>query len=137
MATLLERQTKEPCLTIDEYNKPRTITGREAIGTLIAHIIEIEPGTYSNKPELGVGIKSRYRYNDKESLKRLAQDIKDQINTYLPEFNAVDVTIDIDRHRPNKTKGDEIVINIRADGVMYKYETAQQDIKIDLNDLNS
>lgn len=132
----LERRTREPCLSIDEFNKPLVLEGKDAISTLLIHLILLEPGTYSTKPGMGVGLVSRYRYNDEQSLQKLRSDIKDQIDAYLPEFNAVDVNVYMDKHSPDKEKGNEIVIEISIDGTLYKYETAQQfDNKIGLIDL--
>lgn len=136
MPSPLELQTKEPCLSIDEFNKPSVLKGRDAISTLLIHLILLEPGTYFNKPGMGVGLISRYRYNDKNSLETLQEDIRSQIDSYLPEFDAVDVNVYMDRHSPEKEKGNEIVIEITIDKVIYKYETVQQnDNKIGLIDL--
>lgn len=134
----IEAQTKEPCLSIDEFNMPKVLTGREAISTLITHLILLEPGTYSNRPSMGVGLVSKYRYNDEKSLEQLRKDIQDQVNRYLPEFQAVDVTVYMDKHNTEKEKGDEIIIEINVDGVIYKYETSQQENnKIGLIDLKA
>lgn len=136
MAGLLETQTKEPCLTIDEFNRPRTITGREAIGTILTHLILLEPGTYSNRPSMGVGLVSRYRYNDRKSLDKLKEDIKEQIDIYLPEFQGVDVNIRLDEHSIHKKTGDEIIIEISVDGVLYAFETSKlKEQKIGIDDI--
>lgn len=136
MASSLERQTREPCLSIDEFNKPKILEGRDAISTLLSHLILLEPGTYASHPTMGVGLVSRYRYNNKESLEQLKKDIQDQVNRYLPEFQAVDVSVRLDPHGHEKENGDEIIIEINIDGVIYKYETSQQENnKIGLIDL--
>lgn len=128
---LLEQKTQEVCLTTNEFNRPSVLEGREAISTLLVHLILLEPGTYSNRPSMGVGLVSRYRYNDEESLTQLQEDIKNQVETYLPEFEAVDVTVSMDKDNNN-----EIVLGISVDGVLYQYETAKQsDNNIDLIDL--
>lgn len=136
MSSLLENLTKEPCLSVDDFNRPKILEGREAISTLLVHLILLEPGTYASHPTMGVGLVSRYRYNDEESLKQLQQDIEEQITTFLPEFEAVDVNVYMDRHSPTKNTNNEIVIEIEVDGVIYKYETEKQaDNKIGLMDL--
>lgn len=128
---LLEDMTKEPCLTTNDFNRPAILEGRDAISTLLVHLILLEPGTYSNRPEMGVGLVSRYRYNEEESLQQLQKDIAKQVSIYLPEFEMVDVNVYMDQ-----TTNNEIVIEIYLDGVLYKYETAQQkDNNIGLNDL--
>lgn len=136
MSSLLENLTKEPCLSVDDFNRPKILEGREAISTLLVHLILLEPGTYANHPTMGVGLVSRYRYNDEESLEQLQQDIEEQITTFLPEFEAVNVNVYMDRHSPSKNTNNEIVIEIEVDGVIYKYETEKQaDNKIGLMDL--
>lgn len=138
MASQLELRTREPCLSIDEFNKPLILRGKDAISTLLIHLILLEPGTYSNKPGMGVGLVSRYRYNDEQSLEKLKTDIKNQVDAYIPEFDAVDVNVYMDRHNSNKTKGNEIIIEIVIDDTLYKYETTKQsDNKIGLIDLQA
>lgn len=138
MASQLELRTREACLSIDEFNKPLILRGKDAISTLLIHLILLEPGTYSNKPGMGVGLVSRYRYNDEQSLEKLKTDIKNQVDAYIPEFDAVDVNVYMDRHNSNKTKGNEIIIEIVIDDTLYKYETTKQsDNKIGLIDLQA
>lgn len=136
MSSVLENLTKEPCLSVDDFNRPKILEGREAISTLLVHLILLEPGTYASRPTMGVGLVSRYRYNDEDSLEQLQNDIREQITTFLPEFEAVDVNVYMDRHSPNKNTNNEIIIEIEVDGVVYKYETEKQaDNKIGLMDL--
>lgn len=137
MSSLLENITKEPCLTVDEFNRPKILEGREAISTLLVHLILLEPGTYASHPTMGVGLVSRYRYNDEESLEQLQEDIYEQISMYLPEFQAVDVNVYMDPHNyQTKNTNNEIIIDISIDGVIYRYETEKQaDNKIGLVDL--
>lgn len=138
MASPLELRTREPCLSIDEFNKPLILGGKDAISTLLIHLILLEPGTYSTRPGMGVGLISRYRYNDEQSLEALKLDIKSQVDAYLPEFDAVDVNVYMDKQNPDEEKGNEIVIEIVVDDTLYKYETVQQsDNKIGLIDLQA
>lgn len=131
MNTEMEKQTKEACLTTDEFNKPRILEGRDAISTLLVHLILLEPGTYPSRPEMGVGIVSRYRYSDTADIAQLALDIEDQISTFLPEFEGVDIDVSTEKNDNN-----EILIDIFANGVLYRYETAEQkNNKIGLIDL--
>lgn len=128
----------EPCLSIDEFNKPKILDGKDAISTLLIHLILLEPGTFSNRPGMGVGLISRYRYIEKDGLQQLQKDIESQINSYLPEFEAVEVKVSMDETIPKEEGGigNEIVIEIIIDEVIYKYETAKQkDNKIGLIDL--
>ena len=75
-------------------------------------------------------------FRSRKSLDKLKEDIKDQIDTYLPEFQGVDVNIRLDEHGFHKKTGDEIIIEINVDDVIYTFETAKlKEHKIGLEDL--
>ena len=120
---------QEHLLTTDEFNNPKVLTGKDAISQLLIHLILLEPGTYASRPTMGVGLISRYRYNSEESLEQLKQDIQDQVTTYLPEFGAVNVELEMD-------KENRLIINIEISGTIYQYETSkQEDNNITLTEL--
>lgn len=120
---------QEHLLTTDEFNNPKVLTGKDAISQLLIHLILLEPGTYASRPTMGVGLISRYRYNSEESLEQLKQDIQDQVTTYLPEFGAVNVELEMDAEK-------RLVINIEISGTIYQYETSkQEDNNITLTEL--
>lgn len=120
---------QEHLLTTDEFNNPKVLTGREAISQLLIHLILLEPGTYASRPTMGVGLVSRYRYNSKDSLEQLRQDIQDQVSIYLPEFGAVNVELSMDEE-------DRLIIDIEISGTIYRYETSkQEDNNITLTEL--
>ena len=51
---------------------------------------------------MGIGIRERYRHsNDNDLLMRLRQDIRDQIEQYLPEIQVIDVSLKVE----NETLG--------------------------------
>lgn len=110
----------EYTLTTDEFGKPRVLEGPDAIAQLFIHLILLEPGTYSERPEMGVGLVSRWRYTTSDDIDALRDCIKVQIATYLPDLS--DTTVDVklnDNH--------ELYIGILHDGILYKYETNKQD----------
>lgn len=120
----------EHTLSINEFNNPRIYKGKEAISQLLIHLILLEPGTIASRPDMGVGLISKYRYNDEDSLTDLRKDIASQINTYLPEFIGVEVGLELDGE-------DRLIINITIDNTIYKYETSkQEDNKIRLSELS-
>lgn len=120
---------QEHLLTTDEFNNPKVLNGREAISQLLIHLILLEPGTYASRPTMGVGLVSRYRYNSKDSLEQLRQDIQDQVSIYLPEFGAVNVELSMDEE-------DRLIIDIEISGTIYRYETSkQEDNNITLTEL--
>ena len=84
---------KEYTLSIDKANKPVELSGLQTINALLTRLILLEPGTYQSNPEMGIGIVSRYRYGNEDDIENLSSDIKDQIQTYLPGFERVEVQI--------------------------------------------
>ena len=120
----------EPLLTIDEFNNPKVLEGKDAISQLLIHLILLEPGTYASRPTMGIGLVSRYRYTAEENLDQLKQDIEDQISLYLPEFSGVLVDLELDDEN-------QLIINIEINGTVYQYETSkQEDNNITLTELS-
>lgn len=123
------KEPHEYTLSTDEFRKPRVLKGKDAVSQLLVHLILLEPGTFSNRPDMGVGLVSRYRYTEKKNLDKLKNDIYDQITTYMPDFQGVDVNLDMDEEN-------NLIIDIYVDGTLYKFETSkQEDNKIGLKDL--
>jgi len=115
----------EYLLSISDLTKPKIITDKEAIYTLITRLILLEPGTIQSHPDMGVGIVSRYRYSDSKNIETLKTDIAAQIATYLPDLAANDVSVII--------KDKAIVIRVTANSVVY--ETTFNTITKTLGDL--
>ena len=110
----------EPILSTNEFNKPEILKGNDAVSQLLVHLIKLEPGTYASRPKMGVGIVSRYRNIDADKIDQLSTDIQDQIETYLPEFEGVNVKITV-------LDSGELELDIEVNNILYKYETIKQD----------
>ena len=81
-------------LSLNEFNMPKVFNASDSAYVHIIQLILLEPGKYQSHPNMGVGIKSRYRYNnDSNFLMNLKNDITNQIETYLPELGAVNITL--------------------------------------------
>ena len=107
---------QEMLLSVDSFKKPKVLEGKEAIGILLVRLIQLEPGTFSSRPKMGVGLLSNYRYCDEEKALELQEHIKSQIRTYLPEYQAVQVTTKLN-------PGGKLLIDIAIDEILYRYET--------------
>ena len=107
---------QEMLLSVDSFKKPKVLEGKEAIGILLVRLIQLEPGTFPSRPKMGVGLLSNYRYCDEEKALELQEHIKSQIRTYLPEFQAVQVTTKLN-------PGGKLLIDIAIDEILYRYET--------------
>ena len=51
----------------------------------------MNPGTYPTKPYMGIGFIKKYRYSFMDNIDELNEEVKEQIRTYLPEFQTVNV----------------------------------------------
>ena len=47
---------------------PKVLTGTNAMYTKIVYLLLLEPGKFQSHPTMGVGLRSRYRYNNSENL---------------------------------------------------------------------
>lgn len=110
---------QEMLMSVDAFKKPKVIEGKEAIATLLVRLIKLEPGTFPSRPKMGVGLLSNYRYCDEDKAIELQDHIKDQIRTYLPEYQGVQVETKLD-------PSGKLLIDITIDQVLYRYETEQQ-----------
>ena len=81
-------------LSLNEFNRPKVFNASDSAYVHIIQLILLEPGTYQSHPTMGVGIRSRYRYNNEDNfMMNLKSDIKNQISSFLPELIDVEVTL--------------------------------------------
>ena len=76
---------QEMLLSVDSFNKPKVLEGKDAIGTLLVRLILLEPGTIPSRPTMGVGLLSNYRFCDEGKAAELKNHIRDQVKTFFPE----------------------------------------------------
>ena len=109
---------KEHVLSLNDFNMPKVFNESDSAYVLIIRLLLLEPGKFQSHTEMGVGIRSRYRFNNDENfLMNLQNDIKKQIDKYLPELSATDVTITSN----NKVLG--IIINTADGAYVVSYDT--------------
>lgn len=105
--------THEYTFSVDEFGEPIVLKNGEAIATVLARLLLLEPGTIQSHPEMGVGLVSKYRYSMEDNIKYLKEDFRNQIEKYLPQFQGVEVTAYLE-------KG-VCYINATIDGVIYAF----------------
>lgn len=87
---------KAHVLSLNEFNMPKVFDESDSAYVHIIYLLLLEPGTFQSHPNMGVGLRSRYRYNNNENfLLDLKNSITDQISTYLPELTFVDISLTV------------------------------------------
>ena len=86
-------EKKEYMLSYDTFNQPAVIEGGLAEAFLLARLILMEPGSNPLHPDMGVGIKSNYRYTV-DKLEDLKNEIIAQKSMFLPDFSS-DLAVDL------------------------------------------
>lgn len=119
---------REYTFSVDKYKNPNVVTDVNAKALRLMELIMMEPGDDPLHPDMGVGIKS-YRYSFTE-IDVLEKRIADQIRTYLPFYQNIEVTGTM-----NKDK--TINVTIKLDGVAYVYDSATSSKPITLSDIQS
>lgn len=94
MAQDSSNKFNEYLLSINEFMQPKVLKKDQAAYTDIIRLFLLEPGTNQTHPEMGIGIRSRYRFSDTSEVFKLQQEVKDQIQTYLPNLLTMDVQIE-------------------------------------------
>lgn len=119
-------KNRDYCCTINKFNTPTVIEGKDAIASRLMTLFMMEPGDDPLHPDMGVGIKS-FRYGV-ENLDKLKSRIESQIKTYLPIYQNANINIIVN---PNKTCNVEIVIG----NSMFVYDSSNSTKPIVLQDL--
>ena len=85
---------KEYLLSINEFIQPKVLSGDQAAYTDIIRLFLLNPGTNQTHPEMGIGIRSRYRFSDASEISTLREEVKVQMQTYLPNLLTMDIQIE-------------------------------------------
>lgn len=86
-----------PVLSVNSFNNPKVLEDKNAMYMQIIYLILLKKGTFQTRPDMGVSLRERYRYNNSETLKSdLLNDIQKQMEQYLPELQDAKVDVEID-----------------------------------------
>lgn len=110
---------KEYLISTNDFKRPKIVYGKKAIGVLIVRLLLLEPGTNPMRPEMGVGLASKYRYMFPDRLADLKRDIYDQLDKYLFPYKNIQITMSI--------VDKELRMDITIDDNTYKYVTIEQE----------
>lgn len=110
---------KDGFLTVNEFDEPVVVEGINAAQTMIIRLLLLEKGTFQSHPDMGVGIRSNWLFSDQDNLGRLANEIQNQIETYLPSLAGS--TVDLEPH------GKELYVKVNHNNILYGFKLNQED----------
>jgi len=85
-----------PVLSVNNFNNPKVLENKNAMYMQIVYLILLKKGTFQTRPDMGVSLRERYRYNNSETMKSdLINDIKQQMSQYLPELENAEISVDV------------------------------------------
>lgn len=85
---------QEHVLSLNDFGMPIVYSKSDAEYMLIIRLLLLEPGIFQSHPNMGIGLRSKYRYNNAQSLLQdLQNDIKTQISLFLPELSAAEISL--------------------------------------------
>ncbi len=116
---------REYLISINKVNEPIIEKKQRAVALLLLRLILLDPGSDPLHPDMGVGIR-KYRFTV-ETLDELKERVANQINTYLPDFAASNVDIEINE---NHTCNVQITIG----DTIYTYDSNEAPVPITLSD---
>lgn len=86
-------------LSLNDFNMPKVFSASDSAYVHIIYLLLLDPGKFQSHPNMGVGLRSKYRHNNDENfLLDLKSDITNQIDTYLPELGDVSVSLSHNDH---------------------------------------
>lgn len=116
---------KEYLLSVDKFKNPTEMKDGDAVALLLMRLMLMEPYTDPLHPDMGVGLNTyRYTLDNAEELKKR---IETQIDTYLPYFSDVSVTL---VYCPDHT----VNVEIKIQNTVYIYESSDSPKPITLLD---
>ena len=103
----------EYLLDVDKRQQPKVFTKYEGDRINVFRLIMLEPGTFPTHPTLGVGLVSRWRFRDVDTIKSsLASTIEAQLKDFMPQLIDPQVTVTI----VNNNNKNIINISVRVNG---------------------
>ena len=78
-------------LSLNNFNMPKVFKNDSAEYINLVYLLLLEKGKFQSHPNMGVGLRSRYRYaNSEDLLINLQMDIKNQAEQYLPSLQHIE-----------------------------------------------
>lgn len=81
-----EMNKRELLLSVNTFNKPTELIGKDAWARLVLNLLFMKKGTFPSMPDMGIGIQDyEYEFID-TAVASLNEEIEQQIRTYLPDL---------------------------------------------------
>lgn len=79
-------------LSLNDFSRPKVFDKADAEYVNIVYLMLLNKGTYQSHPNMGLGIRERYRFDNNENLLNdLRNDIRNQLTQFLPTINVTNV----------------------------------------------
>lgn len=80
-------------LSLNEFKQPKVYSAANAAYINLIRLILLTKGKYQSHPDMGVGIRERFRHrnDDDKMLINLEHDIQAQTEQFLPELGIINV----------------------------------------------
>ena len=111
----------EPVMSLDQYNRPKVLKNLDVMNLKFIRLLLMEPGTWPDQPDKGVGLVSRFRYIRETDLTEITTDYEKQIYEYIPDIAGVTATLEL--------KKGVLHISVTADETLYEYTYDGKSIK--------
>lgn len=111
--------------SVNDFQTPKTYENEEAIAVILTRLLLLEPGTYQQFPNMGVGLFSKYHGGLENDCTGLKIDFENQINMYLPNyFKGTQINVSI--------KEKTLIITAEIEGALYgiNYDPAEEKMDI-------
>lgn len=119
----------EYLISKNEFETPKELKDRAAVCIWLIRLLLLTPGSIQSHPNMGVGLRSKWRYVNMDKLDSLESEIQKQIMTYLPKFKLVEVSV-------QQQSSNTISILINIDKATYAFNNTEQGLEpLNLSDL--
>lgn len=90
---------KEHVFSLNDFNMPKVYDEKDANYILIIRLLLLDPGKYQSHPTMGIGLRTKYRFNNNSQdniLQVLQADIKEQMSKFLPQISYRNIGLTLD-----------------------------------------
>ena len=112
-------------MTLNAFNRPEVLNDIDAKYMHILYLLLLDKGKFQSHPDMGVGLRTRYKFSDEDSLIYLKNDIEQQLRTYLPDVYEAEVDLILDDSNVLEIN---IAFNDNIYQVNYNTETGKIDV---------